>query len=332
MKNVFRVLGVLLLVVVLLAGSGFAYLKFALPNVGPAPELKIAITPARIERGQYLANSVMVCVDCHSPHDATKLQSPLSGPAFSGQFWPEPGFPPGYIAPALTPAHLNSWTDGEIYRAITSGVSKDGHALHPLMPYQAYASADPEDIQAIIAYLRSLPPSGQDRTNQVSYDFPFSLIINTLPAKPTPQKRPDPTNELAYGQYLVTTIGCAHCHVQRDEHNTPIAGTEFTGGMRFDLPAGGVAYSANLTPDMETGLGRWTQSQFLARFKAYEHPADSIAAVPGDGNQAMPWRWLSQMKEQDLRAIYTYLQSLKPVRHAIPPASATAPTKTVALN
>ena len=61
------------------------------------------------------------------------------------------------MSPNITPFRLKDWTDAEIYRAITSGVSKDGHPLFPIMPYPAYGTLDSEDIYSVIAYIRSIP-------------------------------------------------------------------------------------------------------------------------------------------------------------------------------
>lgn len=139
----------------------FSYLKFMLPDAGPAPDITIEPTEERIERGEYLANAVMVCVDCHSMRDFTKYADPVTGARFAGggeEFTKELGAPGDFYAPNLTPYNLKDWTDDEIYRAITAGVSKDGRALFPGMPYHLYGQASKEDIYAVIAYLRTLEP------------------------------------------------------------------------------------------------------------------------------------------------------------------------------
>ena len=82
----------------------------------------------------------------------------------------------------LTPYHLGNWTDGEIFRAITTGVSRDGHALFPVMPYTSYAKMDPADIKDIIAYLRTLKPI-HNAIPAAESDFPMNFIINTMPAQ-----------------------------------------------------------------------------------------------------------------------------------------------------
>ena len=90
------------------------------------------------------------------------------------------------------------------------------------------------------------------------------------------------------------------------------------GGFRMPMISGGAVFSANLTPDKKTGIGNWTETQFLARFKMY---ADS-SYVPhnvnkGEFNTMMPWGYYSRMNEEDLKAIFAYLQSIKLVENMV---------------
>ena len=95
------------------------------------------------------------------------------------------------------------------------------------------------------------------------------------------------------------------------------------GGAAFELPDGTVR-SANLTPDKQTGIGNWTADQFVAYFKQFDVPPDSLPSPSQMGfNTVMPWYAYSGMKKRDLKAIFAYLQTLKPVKHKIrkyPPA------------
>ncbi|HNR74792.1 MAG TPA: cytochrome C, partial [Cyclobacteriaceae bacterium] len=106
MKKLLKVLGYLILFIVVAIGAFLTYLKTALPNVGDAEDIKIEYTPERIERGRYLANSVSVCMDCHSTRDWTKFSGPLTegtlgqgGETFDQSF----GFPGKYISRNITP-------------------------------------------------------------------------------------------------------------------------------------------------------------------------------------------------------------------------------------
>jgi hypothetical protein len=141
MKKTLKFAGYFTGVATLIIIGILSYVKFALPDVGPAPDLKIEITSDKIERGKYLANHVMLCMDCHSTRDWNSFAAPMI-PGTEGNggetFDQKLGFPGKYIAPNITPFHLKDWTDGEIFRAVTEGVSKDGRALFSVMPYHRY--------------------------------------------------------------------------------------------------------------------------------------------------------------------------------------------------
>lgn len=319
MRKALKILAILLVLVILfLAGAAF-YIKTFLPDVGPAPELKIVSTPEKVERGKYLANHVMICMDCHSTRDWNYYSGPMKPDSLGlgGEvFDKRSGFPGAIYAANITPAGIGDWTDGEVFRAITTGVRKNGKPIFPVMPHDNYGKVDPEDIEAIICYVRSLPPI-QHAVPQSTYDFPMNFIINTIPAKATPSKRPSPDDRIAYGKYLVTSASCRHCH-------TPFADGKFdtsfyfAGGRKFQLPAG-MVFSANLTPDKESGIGNWSKEDFIGRFVAFRDSsyAHRKIDIMKDFTSVMPWPVYAGMKDDDLNAIYDYLHSLQPITHKV---------------
>jgi mono/diheme cytochrome c family protein len=318
MKKMTKIIVILLLVLFVGIGVLITYVKLALPNVGKAPELTVERTPERIARGAYLANNVTVCIDCHSNRDWTKFAGPLQ-PASIGAggevFNQQMGFPGTFFAPNITPYHLKNWTDGELFRAITTGVNKDGRALFPVMPYKSYGKMDKEDIYSIIAYIRTLPGQAKDIPASKA-DFPVSILINTMPAKATPGTKPAETDRVAYGAYLFTASACSDCHTPQ-EKGTPVKGLENAGGFAFRFP-GGTTYASNITPDKETGIGNWKEAQFVNRFKLFADSAYQPAVVGAGGFQTvMPWGMYSKMKPEDLAAIFAYLQTLKSIKHAV---------------
>lgn len=302
-----------------MAGAGLlSYVTFALPDVGSAPDLKVEITPERVERGRYLASHVTVCIDCHSPRDWAKFSGPYDTArtgAGGEKFDHNAGLPGEIYSPNITPANLRSWTDGEIYRAITSGVKKDGSAIFPLMPYKSYGRMDNEDIYSIIAYIRTLPEQAA-KTYPRKLDFPLNFIVNTIPVKGEPQHLPSKSDTLSYGAYLVNASACKDCHTKVEDGEF-VEGVDFGGGRDFGMP-GGTVFSANITPDVETGIGSWTKEEFVARFKAY---ADSgyqpIRVEKNEFQTIMPWMMYAGMEISDLEAIYTYLKTLKPIRNEV---------------
>jgi mono/diheme cytochrome c family protein len=319
MKKVLKIvlfffIGILLLIFALLG-----YVKVALPDVGKAPDLKIDYTAERIARGKYLANDVAVCMDCHSKRDYSKFGGP-SVPGTFGQggehFGKEAGFPGDYYSANITPAGLKDWTDGEIYRAITSGVSKDGHALFSIMPYPNYGMLDKEDIYSIISYVRTLTPIPNE-VPKSSSDFPMNFIINTIPRKASHTPIPPKSDLVAYGKYLAVVSSCKDCHTPM-EKGSPIEGKSLAGGFDFHFPDGTIVQSSNITPDKSTGIGNMTQDQFLALFKTFADSSFVPAPIrDGEFKTVMPWLFYSKMKDEDLKAIYAYLQSVPAVENAV---------------
>lgn len=316
--KILKVLGILLLFVVIIAAAGGFYVKVALPDTGKPADITISPSAQRLERGRYLANHVTVCIDCHSGRDWSTFSGPLV-PGTQGKggelFDENMGFPGKIYAPNITPHHLAKWSDGEILKAISTGVNKDGKALFPLMAYKRFGKMDQEDIYSIIAYIRSLQPISND-VPQTTLNFPVNLINNTSPGPADFQKIPDVKDSLKYGAYLINAAGCVDCHSQMDKGSI-IPGTEFGGGMEFKQPAGTIR-SPNITMHPGNGLGKWTREMFVQRFKSY---TDSTAKLQKLGidelNTPMPWTMYAGMTAQDLSAIYTYLKSIKPIDNKV---------------
>lgn len=283
------------------------YILHELPDVGTAPVISIERSPKRVERGKYLALNVMACMDCHSERQWNQYAAPIdtnhlgSGGEVFGH---DQGIPGKFVAANLTSYHLGEWTDGEIYRAITTGVSKDGRALFPVMPYLAYGRLDKEDIYSVIAYLRTLPKIERQIPAPLA-DFPMNFIIHTIPRRAAPEAAPSRDSKIAYGSYLVLAADCRTCH-------TADHGDDFSGGRPFKI--GSITtYSANISPDREFGIGSWTEDEFIARFKAYANIRDDHPVQDDEFQTIMPWSQFGKMKETDLAAIYAYLKSVKPV-------------------
>ena len=319
MKKIFRVLCIIIGIVLVACAGIASYIKIALPNVGKAPVIKVAITPQRLLRGAYLANRVANCMECHSKRDFTKYAGPIQPGTFGAggeKFGKEVGFPGTIYSKNITPYALGSWTDGEIYMALTCGLSRNGKALFPLMPYDAFGKMSQEDLYSIIAYLRTLPPVKNEVPDH-ELDFPVNVFVNTVPKKPATTLPPDTTEPIAYGRYVINMSGCIVCHT-KENHGDHIAGTEYGGGRKFGFENGNAVYSRNITFDKLTGIGNWTKSDFINRFKQYSGTAYTHASLaPGDNNTIMPWIDYSGMTDKDLGAIYDYLKTVTPIQNKV---------------
>ena len=319
MKKIFTIAKYTVIFIIVAIFGILSYVRYIPPQVGDPEDIKIEITMERVERGSYLANSVCVCMDCHSTRDWSKFSGPLTaGTLGKGgeEFNQKLGFPGKYYAKNLTPFALQNWTDGEILRAISSGVNRDGKALFPIMPHPNYGRMDKEDLYSIVAYLRTLEPI-ENIVPESESDFPMNYIINLIPKKAEYSNIPDENDRVAYGSYLFNASACNDCHTQQIK-GKPVAGMELAGGFKFPMATGGVVRSANITPDIETGIGNWSEDDFVQRFKDF---ADS-AFIPKQVNQnefntVMPWMMYSTMKTDDLKAIYAYLQTVKPISNNV---------------
>jgi mono/diheme cytochrome c family protein len=317
MKTLLKILGALIAVVILVAACGFGYLMFAFPKVPPAPSVKFDTSPERIARGKYLNDHVVGCTTCHTKRDWSKFSGPIKEDVLGAGGESFNLGPAGMLySKNITPAAIGSWTDGELLRAVTQGVSKDGTPLFPLMPYPHYGAMSEDDVHAVLAYIRTLkaientPPAGK-------LNFPLNLVVRTIPGPNTYGTRPSPTDQVAYGKYLTAAALCSDCHTPIDDRGQPLPGMDFAGGQEF-VETGYRVRSANITPDANTGIGSWTEQQFIDKFKAFETPAGApLGAQERAQNTVMPITAYAGMTTEDLSAIYAYLRTLKPVTNRI---------------
>lgn len=307
----------------LLSAAGlYAYLAAMKPAQRAPSDEKIDATPERLARGRYLAEAVLSCFDCHSvrreniygmpPIAETRgAGTPCSDRAL--------GFPGRICPPNITPdpkTGIGAWSDGELMRAIREGVNKNGGAIFPLMPYHYYRALSDEDARALVAYLRSIPAVAIER-ERTELDFPIDITVKFEPQPlEGPVAPPRSGDAVAQGKYLAEIGGCRGCHTPVDEKRHMIPGRDFAGGQEFPLDVGVSVRSTNLTRDVKTGMGAMTKEQFVARFKAFEDPA-AAREVPIDRNTVMPWLSYARMTEEDLSAIYEYLQTLPPIVNPI---------------
>ncbi len=299
--------------------GGWGLAEATSPHAGPVAPFEASGTQSQIAHGEYLFHHVMVCAGCHSTRDFTVHGHPRSAlGAGSGPdaFDRALGIPGVIYAPNITPAGVGDWTDAELRHALVSGVTPDRRALFPIMPWPNFAKAAESDLDAVISYTRTLAPLDADVPER-TLDLPLNVIVNFFPeAASPPDSPPSDDDPVARGRYLATLASCADCHTPR-EGGAPVEGMAYAGGSAFRRAGYGTLFSANLTPDPETGLGSWTEDDFLARFAAGEgHDNEKIAL--GTPNPVMPWDEYAGMKEQDLRAIWAFLETLPPIQNDVP--------------
>ncbi len=272
---------------------------------------------AVIEHGRYLANNVSLCMDCHSQRDFTKFSGPIKAgtEGIGGDLFDQGvGIPGELTAPNITPAAIGDWTDEEIINAFTGGRRKNGDTLFPLMPYMHYAKMSRSDINSIVAYIRTLK-SAENKTAPRKLMVPISVIMPQLPPVDIDKNvKPDPSDKIKYGEYMVNASACFDCHTRMTQQGFDFANA-YAGGQSFTVPGFSVT-TGNITPDSATGIGSWTEEVFLAKFKTNSSDA-MINTTPGKFNTIMPWKFYGNMTDDDLKAIYAYLRTVPAIKNKV---------------
>jgi len=262
-----------------------------------------------IERGGYLVNTIMACGNCHTPGDADG--KPVPGRALSGGLaFNTPAF--AATAPNITPDRetgIGSWSDAEIKRALVEGSRPDhgrfaGIALAAIMPANFYKALLPDDLDAIIAYLRSVTPVRNEVPDPV---YKVAVRRDPYPDADAGFSKADLANPVRRGAYLVTIGHCMECHS---------AWSRGVSDFKTGLGAGGRTFPArdglpeitvpNITPHPTAGIGAWTDAEIG---RAVTH------AVARDGRPLKPpmaYGYYSALRESDLADIIAYLRSIPP--------------------
>jgi mono/diheme cytochrome c family protein len=265
---------------------------------------------ARRERGRYLVEGPAHCFMCHSELDWTKEgPPPLGGAKGGGQspFCEEtlPWLSASNISPDPETG-AGRWTDDQFRRAIRQGIGADGRTLFPMMPYRLFHDLSDEDLESVIAYVRSIEPVRRE-VPRTRLPAPVKESLQPLPP-PRVVPEPDRADRVKYGEYLTKIANCTGCHTPIGPTGAPLPGMDWAGGLNLK-GAWGDVHSVNLTPD-PSGIPHYTEELFLKVLHTGNPGGRPL-------NPIMPWGYFKKMTDEDLRSIFAYLQSLKPVRHRI---------------
>ena len=282
------------------------------PKARPLISRTFERTPQRLERGRYIATALSGCIYCHSSHDWAAAGTPIiPGSEGAGEVLPYNDLPGRIVAPNLTPdpeTGASNWTDDQLARAIREGIGHDGRALFPIMPYLHYREMSDEDLASVVVYLRSLPAVRHDLP-KTEIIFPVKYLIRGVPEPLTSPVGEDAgmSDPVKHGAHLVSMAGCGDCHTpQVKGENLP--GMEFAGGATFAGPWGNVA-TANLTPD-PSGIPDYNEALFLQVMHSGYVQARPL-------NPVMPVMAYTNLTDGDLKAMFAYLRTLKPVKHRV---------------
>lgn len=283
------------------------------PKARPLSDRRFEPSPARLQRGEYLVRNVSGCLVCHSDLDPSKEGLPIkAGLAGAGRPFTAEDMP-WLVAPNITPdaeTGAGGWTDDMIARATREGIAHDGRALFPLMPYANLRTMSDEDLASVVSYLRSLPPVRHELP-KTAVPFPVNRLINGAPQPlDAPVADPDLSTPEKRGEYLVTIASCGDCHTPRTDKGIYLTELAFSGGNTLKYGEARPARAAtNLTP-APSGIPYYDENLFLEVIRTGRVRERQVSDV-------MPWGHYRNMTDEDLKAIFAYLKTLKPVDHYV---------------
>jgi mono/diheme cytochrome c family protein len=250
----------------------------------PVETISIPTDAAAVQRGEHLA-TIYICTRCHTENLGGDLSFVVPGMVSI----PTPNLTSG-------PGGVGGfYTDTDWVRAIRHGVGHDGRALF-IMPSKTFHYLSDEDLGALIAYLKSLPPVDNalperrieplGRLMMAVGMFP-PLPVEQIDHTSPPPVAPEPGVTGAYGEYLSRT--CTECH-GADLNGAPFG------------PPGQEVPTPNLTPGGE--LASWSEEDFITTMRT------GVTPYGRQIDEEMPWKYFGQMSDEELRAVWLYLKSL----------------------
>jgi mono/diheme cytochrome c family protein len=275
-----------------------------------------ATAESSTERGGYLVNTIMACGNCHSPRDVegrTIAEKAFSG---GGLTFTTPAFIA--TAPNITPdveTGIGSWSDAEIKRALVEGM-RPGHGhlagvpLAAIMPASFYKALLPDDLDAIVAYLRTVRPIRSEVPDPV-YKAPVRR--DSYPDAEAGFSKAMFADPVERGAYLVTIGHCMECHSAWSRGVSDFKTGLGHGGRVFPPRQGSPdgtpdSVAANITSDPTAGIGAWTDQE-IGRAVTQGVARDGRILKP-----PMAYAFYAGLKQADLADIIAYLRTVPPLQ------------------
>jgi mono/diheme cytochrome c family protein len=265
-------------------------------------QVSLARAETPVERGAYLVNSIMACGNCHTPRGpggVLQMDKQLSG----GLRFDEPVF--DVTASNITPdpeTGIGRWSDADIKKLMTTGLRPSGVPVAPIMPVNFYKGLKPADLEAIVAYLKSVPAV----KNQVSAPvYKINVQATPYPDVEKPATDADTRDPLKRGRYLAMIGHCMECHTPMNQGGHHEFDTALgKGGREFPGPWG-VSVSSNITPSKKglAGVTDWDIKKAITQ------------GIGHDGRKLKPpmaFDAYARMTDQDLDALIIWVRSLPP--------------------
>jgi len=275
-------------------------IRWALACTFVAMAASHAAAQSAVERGSYLVNTIMTCGNCHSPKGPPAA---VAGKDFSGGLrFNEPPF--DVTAPNITSdkeTGIGAWTDAEIKTLLLTGKNRHGVPVAEVMPSSFYPILTPSDLDAIVAYLRSLPPVKNKVPDPI---YKIALPHHVFPGAEKAYSKADLGDNAKMGFYLVTIGHCMECHTPFAAGGGPdFAGSLGKGGREFPGPWG-ISKSRNITSSKTAGLGNWTDAEIKTAITRGKSRDGSPLKGP------MGFEYYANMTDADLDAVIAYLRTV----------------------
>lgn len=276
----------------------FTLLTIFAAGVGASAE-----TP--LERGSYLVNAVMACDGCHTPRTPTAgfvADKRLAGGSI---LFDEPEYT--VLGANITPdleTGIGGWSDAELKRALTEGVRPTGVPLAPSMPFTFYKILTPRDLDAVVAYVRTVTPL----RNEVQTPN-YKAEMHAVPVPGSEKSIGDevPTDPIQRGAYLASLAHCMECHSRRPDNRQDYKNWWGKGGAEIKGPWGRVTVR-NISSHREKGIGAWSDSEIRRAL---------TNGVGRDGRRfKLPMArqiYYSKMADADLDAIVAWVRTIPPI-------------------
>ncbi len=314
MKKFVSILGWVLLIIIIVLGIGATYIHFTgIPTYDhpQIPDVKVEITPQKVEKGQKIAS--MLCMHCHSNNDNRMTGRKLTDlPSEFGDIY-------SMNITSDEEKGIGKWTDGEVIYFLRTGLRKNGTYSPPYMPKFPLLSDD--DMQSIVAWLRSEEHAVKATREEPPISDPSFLVklLSQVAFSPLPYpdkviENPDTTNQLVWGKYLSNKLyGCFQCHCADFKTNNDLEPEKsagfYGGGNTLINLMGSEIKSLNITSDTETGIGSWTEEDFLTALKTGKRKNGEQLRYP-----MLPY---TRLTDGELKAIYAYLRTVPAIKNAV---------------
>jgi mono/diheme cytochrome c family protein len=274
--------------------TGLMALAFGVALVGTASaQLDL------VKRGDYLVNTIMTCGNCHTPKGPPAV---IAGKDFSGGLsWDEPPFK--VTAPNITQdkdTGIGGWSDADIKKLLRTGQRPNGVQIAEVMPTAFYGIITDNDMNAIVAYLRTLKPVANKVADPI---YKMQIPHHSFPGAEKPYTEAMLSDKVKKGFYLATIGHCMECHTPMGPRGREFADKLGIGGFEFPGPWG-KSVSRNITPSKSKGIGAWTDAQIKTVI---------TTGVDKDGNHLKPpmgFGYYAHMTDSDLNDLIAWLHTV----------------------